>query len=149
MAVERPDADGGSGRGPDASETDVASRSDRPANGDPTADADATEPPADTAPDCYCPASGIVEALGRKYAIQVVCVVGAHGTARFSDVESALPGASTSTLSARLSELEDEGVVARTQYDEIPPRVEYALTDDGRELQARLEPLVEWARERA
>lgn len=99
-------------------------------------------------PRCYCPLGGVVDRLARKYAMQVVCVVGAHGTVRFSDIEAHLPGASTSTLSARLSELVEAGLVERTQHDEIPPRVEYELTADGRELQARLEPLLEWAVER-
>lgn len=99
-------------------------------------------------PACLCPLEGVVDALSRKYAMQVVCVVGAHGTVRFRDVERHLPTASTSTLSARLDELREEGLIARTQYDEMPPRVEYELTDEGRELQRRLEPLLRWARDR-
>ena len=81
--------------------------------------------------------------------MQVVCVVGAHGTVRFRTVEEHLPDASTSTLSARLSELVEADLLRRTQYDEIPPRVEYELTDEGRELCERLVPVLEWASERA
>ncbi|MFB6121789.1 MAG: winged helix-turn-helix transcriptional regulator [Halobacteriaceae archaeon] len=98
--------------------------------------------------DCYCPAGGVLELLSRRYAIQVVCAVGALGTARHGEIATALDGASSSTLSARLGELEDAGLLDRTQYDEIPPRVEYSLTDDGESLCRRLEPLVEWVRER-
>jgi DNA-binding HxlR family transcriptional regulator len=97
---------------------------------------------------CFCPLTGLLDLLARKYAMQVVCAVGAHGTARFSEVEAGLPDASTSTLSARLDELEAEGIVTRTQYDEVPPRVEYELTDDGQELCARLLPLLSWVGER-
>lgn len=97
---------------------------------------------------CYCPVSGLMETLGRKYALQLVCIVGAHGTARFSEIEAHLPGASTSTLSARLGELTERGIVSRTQYDEIPPRVEYELTDAGEALQERLEPLLAWVEAR-
>lgn len=93
---------------------------------------------------CYCPVSGLMETLGRKYALQLVCIVGAHGTPRFSDIECHLPEASTSTLSARLEELEEQGIVSRSQYDEVPPRVEYELTDEGAELSGRLEPLLAW-----
>lgn len=105
--------------------------------------------PACEAPTCYCPVSGTMETLAKKYAIQLVCVVGAHGTVRFSDLEAHLPTASTSTLSTRLAELVERGLLDRTQYDEIPPRVEYELTADGEELCERLEPLVEWVRGRS
>lgn len=102
----------------------------------------------DGSPTCYCPLSGVVELLGRKYTMQIVCVVGAHEPARFGDVEGHIPTASTSTLSARLEALVGAGLLDREQHDEIPPRVEYALTEEGRELQARLEPLLEWASQR-
>lgn len=94
---------------------------------------------------CRCVASAVLELLGRKYAMDVVCVVASHGTARFGTVEDHLPAASTSTLSARLDELVAAGLLGRERYDEIPPRVEYALTDDGVDLAERLRPLAEWA----
>lgn len=64
---------------------------------------------------------------------------------RFVEIESHLTSASTSTISKRLDEFEEEGLISRTQYDEIPPRVEYALTDEGSEVRERLGPLLEWA----
>lgn len=102
----------------------------------------------DGEPTCYCPLSGVIETLSGKYAMQLVCVVGALEPVRFGTVEEHLEGASTSTLSARLDELEAEGLLTRTQYDEIPPRVEYELTDEGRELCDRLEPVLAWAEQR-
>jgi DNA-binding HxlR family transcriptional regulator len=95
-----------------------------------------------------CIASDLFQLLGRKYALDVVCVVGAHGTVRFGTIEEQLSDASTSTLSARLDDLEAADLVARERYDEIPPRVEYELTDDGRELAERLRPLAEWVAQR-
>lgn len=80
--------------------------------------------------------------------MQLVNVIGAHGSLRFSELEEHLPTASTSTLSDRLEELVETGLVTRTQYNEIPPRVEYELTDDGKELRTKLEPLLEWAASR-
>lgn len=103
----------------------------------------------DEAPTCYCPLTGVVNTLSKKYAMQIVSVVGAHGSLRFRDLESHLGDASTSTLSNRLEELAEAGLLTRTQYDEVPPRVEYALTDDGHELRERLEPLLEWASNRS
>ncbi len=97
------------------------------------------------ADECYCPADGIVELLGRKHAIQVICVVDALEPVRYGEIETALDGASSSTLSNRLQELTGAAILDRTQYDDIPPRVEYRLTDDGEELGGLLEPIVSWA----
>jgi DNA-binding HxlR family transcriptional regulator len=94
---------------------------------------------------CYCPLTGVIDTLSRKYAMQLVSIVGTHDSLRFAEIEEHLPTASTSTISKRLDEFEDAGLISRTQYDEIPPRVEYSLTDDGDEVRTRLDPLLEWA----
>jgi DNA-binding HxlR family transcriptional regulator len=96
---------------------------------------------------CYCQLGDVVDLLSRKYAMQVLCVVNATDPTRFSRLEELLSDASSSTLSARLDELAEAGLLTRTQYDEVPPRVEYELTDDGRELAVRLEPVLEWVDE--
>lgn len=98
---------------------------------------------------CYCPPTGVVDTLSEKYAMRIVNLVAAHGGLRFQDLESHLESASTSTLSNRLEELVEAGLLTRTQYDEVPPRVEYELTDDSDELRERLEPLLEWATARS
>jgi len=87
----------------------------------------------------------VIDTLGRKYAMQLVSIIGAHESLRFAEIENYLSDASTSTISKRLDEFEDAGLISRTQYDEIPPRVEYSLTEDGDEVRTRLEPLLEWA----
>lgn len=99
-------------------------------------------------PSCYCPLSGVIDLLSRKYAMQVISLVGGHGSMRFGDIDEHISPASTATMSARLKELVEAGLIERTQYDEIPPRVEYELTDDGRELRSILNPVLEWATER-
>lgn len=111
----------------------MADSSSQPA---PTCDVDGT---------CYCPLTGVIDTLSRKYAMQLISIVGAHESLRFVEIEDHLSSASTSTISKRLDEFEDAGLIARTQYDEIPPRVEYSLTEDGDEVRTRLEPLLEWA----
>jgi len=93
---------------------------------------------------CRCLLSDVMGLLGRKYVMEIVCIVGAHETVRFGEIEAHLPEASTSTLSTRLDELVDAGLVERERYAEIPPRVEYELGADGEELASRLEPVVEW-----
>jgi DNA-binding HxlR family transcriptional regulator len=100
-------------------------------------------------PACHCLLAEPMALLGRKYVMDIVCVVANHGTVRFGEIEAHLPGASTSTLSTRLDELVEAGLVERERYAEIPPRVEYELSDEGEQFGERLEPLVEWAVERA
>lgn len=94
---------------------------------------------------CFCQLDGVLAVLSRKYAMQVVCLVGALEPVRYADIEETLADVSSSTLSARLEELAEAGLIAREQYGEIPPRVEYTITDDGEELCDLLEPLVRWA----
>ena len=97
---------------------------------------------------CYCPLGGIMDLLSRKYAIQIICVVGVLQPVRYGEIEDAFGSVSSTTLSARLDELSEAGLLERRQYDEIPPRVEYRLTDEGEALGERLEPLVEWIESR-
>ena len=106
------------------------------------------EPTCDVDGTCYCPLTGVIDTLSKKYAMQLVSVIGAHDSLRFGEIEDHLPDASTSTISTRLDEFETAGLISRTQYDEIPPRVEYALTRDGDEVRTRLEPLLAWATDR-
>lgn len=96
---------------------------------------------------CYCPIDGLIDTVSKKYAMQIVSVVGAREPVRFKDLEELFEGASTSTLSNRLEELVEVDVLERTSFDEVPPHVEYRLTAAGRELQTRLEPLLEWVAE--
>ncbi|RQG92404.1 winged helix-turn-helix transcriptional regulator [Natrarchaeobius chitinivorans] len=98
-----------------------------------------------TDPSCYCQLGGVLELLSRKHAIQVICLVGEIGPVRYGEIETAFGEVSSSTLSTRLEELVEAGYLAREQYDEIPPRVEYDLTMTGEQLQQRLQPLLEWA----
>ncbi len=100
-------------------------------------------------PACFCRLEGVIDLLSRKYAMQVVCAVDHLGPARYGELEDAFGGeVSSSTLSARLEDLTEAGLLEREQYDEIPPRVEYTLTEDGEALAEHLEPLLRWAEER-
>lgn len=68
-----------------------------------------------------------------------------HGPHRFSQLRDALPGISPHTLTSRLRQFERHGIVTRTTYAEIPPRVEYALTPLGEGLREVLEAMSAWA----
>jgi DNA-binding HxlR family transcriptional regulator len=97
---------------------------------------------------CYCRLGGTIDLLSGKYAVQLICGIGILQPARYGEIEAAFGDVSSSTLSARLDELTEAGLLDREQYDEIPPRVEYRLTEDGAELRALLEPLLEWVESR-
>ncbi|MEU3016184.1 helix-turn-helix domain-containing protein [Nocardiopsis sp. NPDC007018] len=66
---------------------------------------------------------------------------------RFGELRRALPGVTEKVLAAQLRELEDDGIVRREDFAEVPPRVEYSLTELGRGLNRALEPLGAWGRE--
>lgn len=88
------------------------------------------EPTCDVDGTCYCPLTGVITTLSRKYAMQLVSIIGAHDSLRFAEVEEHLPGASTSTISKRLDEFQEAGLVSRTQYDEIATKV-YEIVSGG------------------
>lgn len=85
-----------------------------------------------------CPVCRTAEVVCGKWTLLIVRDL-AEGSARFCELERSLEGISPRTLSLRLRALEDEGVVARHTYPEVPPRVEYALTEKGE----ALVPLIE------
>ncbi|KAA3452383.1 MarR family transcriptional regulator [Mesorhizobium sp. SARCC-RB16n] len=68
-----------------------------------------------------------------------------RGTLRFSELERAIPAVSQKMLIQQLRELERDGIVSRTIYPEVPPKVEYSLTQWGQALCPALDMLLEWA----
>src|SRR6187551_440082 len=85
-----------------------------------------------------CPVCKTAEVVCGKWTLLLIRDL-AEGSARFCELERSLEGISPRTLSLRLRALEEEGIVARHTYPEVPPRVEYALTSKGE----ALVPLVE------
>jgi len=80
-----------------------------------------------------CPVCRTADIVCGKWTLLLVREL-AEGRSRFCELERSLTGISPRTLSLRLRALEEEGIVARQTYPEVPPRVEYALTDKGRAL---------------
>lgn len=83
--------------------------------------------------DSNCPVCACAEIISGKWTLLVIRDL-ATGSRRFCELERSLQGISPRTLSLRLRGLEEQGVVERQTYPEVPPRVEYALTDKGRDL---------------
>ena len=102
------------------------------------------EPPCGPGPDC--PVTGAVRVLGGKWKLHIVFHL-LEGTRRFSELRRAIPDVTQQMLTAQLRELEADGIITRTVYPVVPPRVEYALTPLGTKLRAVTEALEIWGRD--
>lgn len=90
-----------------------------------------------------CPIERAVSILDGKWTLLILREL-FGGTRRFGELRAVLKDVSPKTLTDRLRALEEQGVVTRTVYPEIPPRVEYRLTKKGREAKPVIEALRDW-----
>jgi len=93
-----------------------------------------------------CPVCRTAEIVCGKWTLLVIRDL-AEGRSRFCELERSLHGISPRTLSLRLRALEEEGIVERQTYPEVPPRVEYALTEKGRALVPLIESMRTYGRQ--
>jgi DNA-binding HxlR family transcriptional regulator len=93
-----------------------------------------------------CPVCATAEIVCGKWTLLVIRDL-AEGRSRFCELERSLQGISPRTLSLRLRALEEEGIVKRQTYPEVPPRVEYVLTDKGRALAPLIEDMRTYGRQ--
>jgi DNA-binding HxlR family transcriptional regulator len=92
-----------------------------------------------------CPAvREVLNRVGDKWSVQIVSLLG-DGPMRFSDLRRSIEGISQRMLTLTLRGLERDGIVTRTVFPEIPPRVEYELTKLGNTLLEPIQGLAEWA----
>jgi DNA-binding HxlR family transcriptional regulator len=96
--------------------------------------------------DATCPVCRTADVVCGKWTLLLVRDLAA-GCSRFCELERSLAGISPRTLSLRLRALEEEGIVERQTFAEVPPRVEYALTDKGRALVPLIEDMRSYGRE--
>jgi DNA-binding HxlR family transcriptional regulator len=94
---------------------------------------------------CYCPLEGIIDVISKKWALLIINAIGNHGSLRFNRLMEELQGISPKTLSDTLKQLQNEQLLKRESFAEIPPRVEYSLTEDGRGLREAIVPILKWA----
>jgi DNA-binding HxlR family transcriptional regulator len=95
-------------------------------------------------PDCRA-VSAVLARVGDKWSVQIIMLLG-DGTKRFNEIKRMVGGISQRMLTLTLRGLERDGLVTRTIFPTIPPRVDYELTNLGRSLWAAVEPLGLWAR---
>lgn len=96
--------------------------------------------------DVQCPVGSALSVIGGRWKMRLICSLYVDGTQRYNDLVKKTKGITNAMLSSSLKELEADGIVIRRQYAEIPPRVEYSLTERGRELWPILHRLAHWAR---
>lgn len=94
---------------------------------------------------CPCPLEEVAGALSKKWTLSVLVTIGNFSKLRFNDLLARIGKITPKTLADRLKELEAMGLIRRKAYSEIPPRVEYSLTPEGKKLRKAVIPLMRWA----
>src|SRR6476661_9941048 len=92
-----------------------------------------------------CEIVNLWEVLGRKWALLILKNLNTREAIRFNELKRIMPGISSTVLADRLLELEREGLISKRIYPEIPPKVEYRLTTQAKELEVILKELGKWA----
>ena len=91
-----------------------------------------------------CETANIWEVLGRRWSLLILKSFCTKKVVRFNELKRSLSGISSTVLSDRLLDLEREGLISKKIYPEIPPRVEYRMTPQARELQNIIDELRRW-----
>lgn len=95
----------------------------------------------------FCPIRDILDRLGDKWSVLVIMILEKDGVVRFSELARSIPDISQKMLTVTLRNLEEMNLVKRTIYPEVPPRVEYGLTELGISLLAPMHVMIDWALE--
>jgi DNA-binding HxlR family transcriptional regulator len=91
-----------------------------------------------------CPIRYAIDVVGGKWKLPIICMLAGGLPTRYSSIKRKLTGVTNTMLAQSLKELEAAGIIHREQYNEVPPRVEYTLTDKGQSIILPLEKLAEW-----
>lgn len=94
-----------------------------------------------------CPIRNILSRISDKWSILVIFTLEQTAVMRFGELQRAIPDISQKMLTVTLRTLEQDGIVNRRVYAQIPPKVEYSLTSRGQSLLPRLNALIDWAKE--
>ena len=91
-----------------------------------------------------CQVEDALDILVGKWKAVILLYLLQEGTKRFSELKRKMPGITQKMLTKQLRELEDEDIIQRKVYAQVPPKVEYSITDYGRSLEPVLEAMHEW-----
>ena len=92
----------------------------------------------------HCPLQHAMEIIGGKWKLAILCSLGVDGPMRYNDLKRKITGISNTMLAKSLRELEEHGLVCRTEFMEVPIRVEYEITEKSKELGPILVQLAQW-----
>ena len=95
--------------------------------------------------DIRCPLEYGLEIFGGKWKSRIICVLAAKEVLRYSELRREMGNITDAVLSVTLKELIADDIVIRKSYDEIPPRVEYSLTDKGSSVLPILQTICQWS----
>jgi DNA-binding HxlR family transcriptional regulator len=94
-----------------------------------------------------CPVRNVLNRIGDKWSILIIDLLGSYGTLRFNELNHHIGSISQKMLTVTLKTLEADGLVARKIYPQIPPKVEYTLTEMGKSILPSVVMLKDWASE--
>ncbi|WP_019244449.1 MULTISPECIES: winged helix-turn-helix transcriptional regulator [Bacillus] len=93
-----------------------------------------------------CPIEYAIDLCGGKWKTRIICLITSNGTMRYNAIRKELSSVTDTVLASTLKELIAEGVVTRKQYNQMPPKVEYILTEKGESLKPILQSICQWSR---
>ena len=91
-----------------------------------------------------CPLTFALNLIGGKWRLPIIWALSKNGTMRYNELKRSIDGITNMMLTQSLKELELSGITNRKQFMEVPPRVEYSLTDNGENLIPALKALADW-----
>lgn len=94
------------------------------------------------------PVEATLEVIGGKWKVVILCHLKEKGAMRYSALQRAMPNITKKMLTQQLRELEDDGIIFRNVYDQVPPKVEYGLTENGETLREVLNIMCSWGKKR-
>ena len=92
-----------------------------------------------------CPLQLALKRIGGKWKIPILCVLSGNQGTRYSHIMKKIEGPTNTMLASSLKDLEKDGLITRVQYNEMPIRVEYFITEKSKELMPTLQSLAMWA----
>jgi DNA-binding HxlR family transcriptional regulator len=96
----------------------------------------------------FCPLQEVVDVLERKWSFQIIYEIGNHKKIRFIDLQENLRHISPKTLSDTLKKLNNGNLINKKSFNQIPPKVEYSLNEDGLSLYPIIVSLLKWSTSR-
>lgn len=94
-----------------------------------------------------CPIRNVLERFSDKWSLLVLCSLHVNTKMRYKDLIIAIPDISHKMLTSTLKHLEEDHLILREAYAEIPPRVEYSLTEMGKSLMPTIQQMIDWAQQ--